>query len=284
MILVADGGSTSCDWIALNSNTHKFILKFKTKGLNPVYSSVEEMMKVIVDAEELVQFKNEIKAIYFFGAGCNSKVFSNKLKTVFKSFFAGVSKIKINGDIQGAVYACTNVKSVVGILGTGSNICYYDGATIRTNIESLGYSLMDDGAGSALGRLLLRAYFYKKMPSILAKRFSENFNLDPDYIKENIYHKPFAGRFLASHAKFVFDNLNESFSEQLLVQNLENYFDTHVVQFKKELENDPIHFVGSVAFLSKNILAIMCNKYGYTLGNVIKSPIHNLAENLKYYI
>ncbi len=284
MILIADGGSTSCDWVCLNPDTHEVIQKIKTKGLNPAYSSVKELMQVLTIATDLLQIKNEIKAIYFFGAGSNSDVFANKLKSVFDSYFPQLSLVKIQGDIQGAVYACTHKPGVVGILGTGSNICYYNGTEIQTNIESLGYSIMDDGAGSALGRLLLRAYFYKQLPAELSEALSSTYNVDPDYVKENIYSKPFPGRFMASYAKFVFDNIDEPFLEELLNQNLINYFETHVRQFENEMKNVPLHFVGSVAYLSKGQIEKLCNEYGYELGNVIQAPIDDLAKNINYYI
>jgi N-acetylglucosamine kinase-like BadF-type ATPase len=284
LILIADGGSTSCDWVYLNPKNHKVIQKIKTKGLNPAYSSFEELTHVINNSEDLLQVKNEVKAVYFFGAGCNSELFSNKLKSVFESYFPQLSKVEIQGDIQGAVYACTDKPGVVGILGTGSNICYFNGKEIQTNTESLGYSIMDDGAGSALGRLLLRSYFYKQMPAELSEALSSSYNIDPDYVKENIYSKPFPGRFMASYAKFVFDNIGNPFLEELLNQNLINYFETHVRQFENELKNVPLHFVGSIAYLSKRQIEILCKDYGYKLGNVIQAPIDDLAKNINYYI
>ena len=35
MILITDGGSTKCDWIAIDSNGNQTVDKIRTKGLNP---------------------------------------------------------------------------------------------------------------------------------------------------------------------------------------------------------------------------------------------------------
>lgn len=284
MILVADGGSTSCDWVCLHAQSFEIIESFKTSGMNPAYTSEEDIFEVLEASNILKSIKNQISSIFFFGAGCNSNIFAGKLNGVFKRYFALANSIRIQGDIQGAVYACTHESGVVAILGTGSNICYYDGSEIRTNIESLGYSVMDDGAGSALGRLLLRAFFYKQLPSHLEDKFSEQYDVNPDSIKNNIYHKPFPGRFMASYAKFVFDNLNEPSIEQILNQNINNFFDTHVVQFQEELKSVPIHFVGSIAYHSREQIQEICATRRFRLGEIIQSPIDPLAQNINHYI
>ncbi|MBT8232090.1 MAG: N-acetylglucosamine kinase [Saprospiraceae bacterium] len=284
MILIADGGSTSCDWVCLNTESHDVVEKITTNGINPTYSDTDKIKSELENSKLLSKYKNQISGIYFFGAGCKSEVFAKKLEDVLRSFFPNLSKCNIKGDIEGAVYACTNQPSVVGILGTGSNICFYDGTTIHSKLESLGYSIMDDGGGSALGRMLIRSYFYNELPTELGLKLSQDYNLDPDYLKSNIYQKPFPGRFLASYAKFVFENLNDPFIESLLNKNLENYFQTHVLQYKDELQNVPIHFVGTVAFKSHKYLQAICDKHKITLGHVIRTPIDTLAQNVNYYI
>ncbi len=42
MILIADGGSTKCDWILLDPNGD-VVLKTRTRGLNPAVISPEEI-------------------------------------------------------------------------------------------------------------------------------------------------------------------------------------------------------------------------------------------------
>jgi len=284
VILIADSGSTSCDWAILNPSSLVVDLQFKTKGLNPTYLSTDEIKSILNNSIDILKFKDKVSLIYFFGAGCNSHIFKEKLEDVFQLYFSAADKVSIQGDIQGAVYACTSKPGVVGILGTGSNICYYDGSEIHFKLDSLGYSIMDDGAGSALGRQLLRAYFYKQMPNEIAELFSKEFNINPDYLKENLYSKPFAGRFLASYAKFVLDNKNDPFMNHLLTENLEGYFESHVSQYAELLKNIPIHFVGSIAYFSKIQLEMLCLKYKFKLGNVIQSPINYLAKNIKSYL
>ena len=282
MILIADGGSTSCDWICLKSDSKEIFKRLTTPGLNPVYTSESDIYKLLNDSEELSELKDQIESIYFYGAGCNSDLFENQLSTIFKAYFPKLEKCIINGDIQGAVYASTQKPAVVGILGTGSNICFYDGIEIHTALESMGYSIMDDGAGSALGRMLLRTYYYKQLPENLNKALLDTYNLDADFVKNNIYHQPFPGRFMASYARFVFDHLDEPCMEKILMTNLNNYFHTHVMRFETELKSYPLYLVGSIAHFGKKQIEQLCEKYNITLGGIIKSPIEPLAMNISH--
>ena len=73
------------------------------------------------------------------------------------------------------------------------------------NTVSLGYTVMDEASGNYFGKLLLREYFYAMMPQRIAARFEELNNLDPDFIKLNLYRKPNPNMYLASFAKFMFE-------------------------------------------------------------------------------
>jgi N-acetylglucosamine kinase-like BadF-type ATPase len=55
--------------------------------------------------------------------------------------------ILVKEDLLGAAYAVYRGKpTMVCILGTGSNSCYFDGKDIKVELPSLGFLLGDDGA------------------------------------------------------------------------------------------------------------------------------------------
>ena len=49
---------------------------------------------------------------------------------------------------------------------------------------------MDDCSGNRFGRHLIRGYYFGKMPKELAQEFEEEYNVDADYIKQNLYKEP----------------------------------------------------------------------------------------------
>ncbi len=74
-----------------------------------------------------------------------------------------------------AVYAASGKEpAIVCILGTGSNSCYFDGENMQMKAASLGYILMDEASGNYFGKVLLRDYYYNKMPKAIAEKFEKN--------------------------------------------------------------------------------------------------------------
>ena len=83
MILIADGGSTKADWIALDSNKKEHF-RVRTLGLNPAVISSEELTNRIINMFQLINIKDEVTQVYFYGAGCGTPKANAILKDVMK--------------------------------------------------------------------------------------------------------------------------------------------------------------------------------------------------------
>ena len=155
MILIADGGSTKADWIALDNNKEE-VFRVRTLGLNPAVVSKEELLNRIENIFQLINIKEAVEAIHFYGAGCGTAIPVKILHDVLKSIFTNAS-INISEDMLAAVYASSAQNpAIVCILGTGSNSCYYDGNNIEMITPSLGYTIMDEASGNYFGKKLIR--------------------------------------------------------------------------------------------------------------------------------
>lgn len=279
MILIADSGSTKCDWIEIDeSGIQK---SFQTVGLNPAYLTEGEISGIINASNELLRSKDKIREIYFFGAGCGESKLSDKVQTILSHVFYNAKSIVVKGDIDVAVHACTEKPGVVGILGTGCNVCYFDGEDIEFKIPSLGFSLIDDGSGTDISRRLLRSYYLGTMPSALRKAFKSEYELNPEIIKQKLYKERSSSRYLASFTPFLFEHIEDSFMKQILKDALEAFFDNLVSLYKKELVDVPLHFVGSVAYYSKDMIHEICTDRGIKLGHIVKEPISILVKDIK---
>lgn len=276
MILIADGGSTKADWIALDSSKNE-IFRVRTLGLNPAVVPEEELTNRIVNMFQLVNVKEEVREIHFYGAGCGTPKPIEILKKVFQSIFIN-AKINISEDMLAAVYAASQKKeSIVCILGTGSNSCYFDGEIMHIKTASLGYTLMDEASGNYFGKKLLRDYYYEKMPKFIAEKFNEQFDLDADVIKFNLYRQSNPNMYLASFAKFMFDFKEEKYIKRLIKKGFEEFFKYRVLPFGKD-ENVPIYFIGSIAYYFRNILNKIAKKHSLKINGVIQRPIDNLLD------
>lgn len=282
MILIADGGSTKADWIALDSNKNE-VFRVRTLGLNPAVVSREELTNRIVHMYQLMDVKQKVRQVHFYGAGCGTPKPVKILKEVMQEIFVNAT-INISEDMLAAVYASSGLNpAVVCILGTGSNSCYFDGKKLHMKVPSLGYTIMDEASGNYFGKRLIKDYYYKLMPKEIAEDFKKQYDLDADVIKFNLYRKSNPNMYLAKFAKFMFDYKENTYIRKIMEEGFQEFFQLRVLPYHPSA-NTPIYFIGSIAFYFRDILENIAEKDGLAITDVIQRPINNLLEFHKKYI
>lgn len=272
--LIADSGSTKCEWCLINNGKKKTIV---TQGISPYFLSTEQIIELL-QKELMPKLKNVvIDEVYYYGTGLSNTKNIKSVKTALKKLFA-VAKIDVNHDLLAAARAlCGDKKGIACILGTGSNSCYYNGKKIVKNSPGLGYVLGDEGSGTYLGKKVIQYYLYNTFDEDLMNRFNKQFNTNKTEILESVYKKPLANRYLATFAKFLADNRGHFMVENIIEDCLNDFFFTHLNKYS-ESWTSPIHFVGSVAFGFKDVLQDLCNSYELELGKVLKKPMEGLIN------
>ncbi|PCI31968.1 MAG: N-acetylglucosamine kinase [Flavobacteriaceae bacterium] len=276
MILIADGGSTKADWILLNLEGEQ-LFKTRTEGLNPAVLSDDELVRRIQSNDTLATYKGDVEKIFFYGAGCGTDKPTAALKSIFESFFINASDVIVKEDTYAAAYAATTEPGIVCILGTGSNSCFFDGKDVHMKLPSLGYVLMDEASGNHIGKKLIRDYFYKKMPETIAKQFEEQYDVDADVIKANIYKKENPNTYLATFAEFILANERTEYANLVLRKVILEFFKNRILTFE-EYKTTPVHFVGSIAYFSSDIIREIAAELGVTIGKIIRRPIDGLLD------
>ena len=274
MVLIADGGSTKADWIAINSEKEE-VFRVRTLGLNPAVVSKEELHNRIINMFQLINIKDDVTEIHFYGAGCGTPGPIAILKEILETIFIN-AKVAISEDMLAAVYAATGKEpAMVCILGTGSNSCYFDGEKMEMLVPSLGYILMDEASGNYFGKKLIVDYFYKRMPKSISLEFEKEFSLDPDYIKKNVYREVNPNMYLASFAKFMFDYKDEKYIKRLIKKGFQEFFKCRVLPYSLD-STSKIYFIGSIAHYFRDILEKVAAKNNLQITDVIQRPIDNL--------
>ena len=275
MKLLVDSGSTKADWIAID-DSGKVLFTTQTLGLNPEVLDKEEIIQRLNDKFDILQNKDKATHLYFYGAGCGTDRMKIFLTEVFQKYFSNAN-IVVHEDTYAAVYATTpkDEKAIVCILGTGSNCSYFDGKVLHQKVQSLGYIAMDDCSGNRFGRHLIRGYYFNQMPAELAKEFEEEYNVDADYIKNNLYKEPNPNAYLATFAKFLIKHKDTEFCKKFIDREMESFVENYIKQFDNCTEV-PVHFIGSIAFYLKDELEKVLNKHNIKIGNVLRRPIDGL--------
>ncbi|MCD2258871.1 N-acetylglucosamine kinase [Psychroserpens luteolus] len=279
MILITDSGSTKCDWIAVDKNGEQLHEKIRTKGLNPAILKEKKLNKIIKKSDELMQFKDQVTHIFFYGAGCGTTNPKLILTGVLESIFTN-AVVDVQEDTMAAVRATLNHNdeaAVVCILGTGSNCSYFDGHKLHQRVVSLGYTIMDDASGNYFGKELIKDYYYNNMPEDIKVAFEHKYNLDADYIKYNLYKQPNPNAYLASFAEFMFLNKDSEYIKTLIKSGIRVFTNNMIFQYKEELKTVPVHFAGSIAFFSETEIREVADELGFTVGNFERRPIEGLV-------
>lgn len=282
MILIADSGSTKCDWIQLNQDGTEFN-RFKTMGFNPYFHSAEVIHQVLSKEANLANNANEeIESIYWYGAGCSSPslnliVHAGLEKTFHKA------RIHVEHDLIGAAYSTYRGKPQIScILGTGSNSVFFDGENAYEEVPALAYVLGDEGSGTFLGKRLLAEYLYKRLPKELARDFKKKFKLNKNDIINRVYNQPHPNVWLASFSKFYGEHSDHGWVREVIREGFVRFRDAHILCFEKANQVE-VNFVGSVAWHFRDILREVLEEEGIEFGHVVQRPLDGLVDyHLKY--
>ena len=277
MILIVDSGATKADWIALDDKGEEVFMT-QTLGLSPEVLTREVIEDRLANNFELAKSRAKVKRLYFYGAGCGTNRMKKFLRNIFKSYFTN-AKIEVKEDTYAAIYSTTKVghQGIVCILGTGSNCSYYDGHQLFQKVISLGYIPMDDGSGNFFGRKLIRDYYFHKMPQALGLKFSSEYNLDPDVIKENLYKQPNPNTYLATFARFLIENKDHPYCKGVIDKGLQQFVNNYIMQFELATKV-PVHFVGSIAYFLREELKAVLERNDLIPGVIRQRPIEGLVE------
>src|SRR6478672_6428296 len=137
MIAVIYSGSRVANWKIANKG--KEILDVRTIGINPFFNDEKYILQILNKNIKLIHNAEQIKKIYFFGAGASSKERKEIISNAFSKFFR-YSKIIVNHDLLAAAKAsCDDKLGIVCTVGSGSNAAFFDGKKIIENNYGLGY-------------------------------------------------------------------------------------------------------------------------------------------------
>ncbi|HMH34727.1 MAG TPA: BadF/BadG/BcrA/BcrD ATPase family protein [Puia sp.] len=271
-ILIADSGSTKCEWCLLRNGKKKLV---ETQGISPYFLNTIQIEQIL--RNELLPgiAKANIDSIYYYGTGCGSAANRLIVNKAIKATFPNAS-IHVNHDLMGAARAlCGKTKGIACILGTGSNSCYFDGKKIVKNSPGLGYVLGDEGSGAYLGKKVLQYYLYNTFDEDLRYKFDAAYTTNQAEILENLYKKPLPNRYLASFAIFLAENRGHYMVENIAEDGINDFFYNHLCKYQESWKY-PIHFVGSVAYGFRDIIKDLGRTYEFELGNIYQKPMDGL--------
>ena len=275
MIVVAESGSTKCDWLLDDGNGH--VYETFTIGFNPFFHSTEVVLEHLKANAELMKHALQIQEVNFYGAGCSSEDRNAVIRAGLEAVFVN-AKCSVGHDLNAAAYSTfSGEPAITCILGTGSNSCYFDGNEVSEVIPALGYILGDEGSGSYFGKRILADYIYERLPKELQKDFRGRYQLTKEEIFSKVYNQRDANVFLASFMRFLVPHKEHPYFSEIINKGLRHFAEIHIACYPN-YKDVPVHFVGSVSYYFQDILRDIADEMGFTVGNVNKNPVSALLE------
>ena len=271
-VLIADSGSTKTRWV-LTTNPDAVAV---TPGLNPrltpeadFHAAVRRMLADLPAAAEASE-------VWFYGAGCGTEDMQARVSAWLRQDLPEAT-VHVEGDLLGACRAtCGHDAGLVGILGTGSNLCYYDGVDIKRRWTSTGYLLGDEGSGNHIGRRLLKDYLEGLMPDDMEACFHMEYPMSHGEFLQHLYEEPYPNRFLASLAPFAARHKGDPYVDTVLAE----CFDAFLSQVARHHlpATRPLHLVGGLTATFAPELEIAVRKAGLTLASLNPDPLEGLLR------
>lgn len=275
MKLIVDGGATKTQWVVLND--HKKTDQFITHGLNPYYQDANTINQLLSEGLPKNLLFHEVTSLYYYGTGCSTFENCALIKTILLHFFPE-AQITVHHDLYGAALALfQDQPGIACILGTGSNSCLWDGKEITESIPSLGYLIGDEGSGTYLGKLLLKALLDQNSDSEITDLFYRYTGLDFSEILHKIYKEPHSNRWIAGLSTFALEHKENTIVKECIHRNFNDHI-VHQISRYPKYKNYNIGFVGSVAWYFKEELKTVLKQNGLMAQTIIKEPMEGLIK------
>ena len=278
MLIISDCGATKADWAVIRDGED--VLKFSTCGFNAaVEKNADKLASSLKNGlERLSVIPGVPLSLYIYCAGVVSETLASEFQATFHAFFPG-AQVEIYSDMLGAARAvCGHNAGVVGILGTGSNSCIYDGNAITLQGRGGGYVLGDEASGAWFGKRLLSDYIRRLLPRDLDEALGREYDIDYQKIVQGVYRSGVPSAYLASYFPFVQQHRDSPYIKQLMQEGLALYFDRVLSAYCRELESLPLSFCGSVAYFCRDRIRECASERGWKIAGILRSPIEGLID------
>ena len=146
---------------------------------------------------------------------------------------------------------------------------------IVQHVSPLGYVLGDEGGGAVLGRNLVNGIFKGHIP--LKEEFLAAHGLSYEEIIRRVYREPYANRFLASFAPFIYAHITRPDIREMVLASFRDFAARNLSRYPAGL---PVSFVGGVAAHFEALLREALEAEGYRVETIVESPAEGL---LKYH-
>lgn len=273
MKIIVEAGATKSSWRIVRDGAQVNSLQFQ--GMNVSTMPMEHVLEVLSDAlSNLGEQKAE--GFYLYVAGIVTPQIRDVLEHCIRSWIE-VDDLDIQNDLVAAARAvCGRAPGIAAILGTGSNLCFYDGSSVSQPVRSGGYIIGDEGGGAVLGKLFLADYIKGLVPEPVASEFAESHDATYEGIVNFVYKSPAPAGALGSLAPWLLERYGNPYVKSLIERNFQDFIDRSLSHC--DTSQYPVGVVGGWGYACREIFTRLCEAKGIKTGRFEPEPISGLIK------
>jgi glucosamine kinase len=273
MIAVVESGSTKSDWRIIDADGQ--VTETSTAGFNPYHVGRDRIVEELSRNEVLRGLASSVATVHFYGAGCSSSAMNSIVQGAIQEVFAH-AEVHVDHDLLGAALAAGQGSAcIVGILGTGSNACFFDGADVDNGRPALGYVLGDEAGGSWFGKRIIADHLHGLLPEPMHAAL-ENLGVTRESVLQRVYMEPRPNTYLAGFMPVLSEFRQTAYAQTLLRDGFTAFLTRYVCHFPQHSAVE-VHLVGSVAHHFADELRASATQLGVRIGRIVHRPIDALV-------
>jgi N-acetylglucosamine kinase-like BadF-type ATPase len=274
--LIGESGSTKCDWLLFEGQAAQ--RSWSSSGFNLRVQGAAAVRRQLAEEVWPLLQGSQVSHVFFYGPSLSTPDACAHLAELLREGLGPSARIEVAHDLLAAARAtCAHRAGVVGILGTGSNACRYDGQQITESRGGWGYLLGDEGSGMDLGRSLLKAALDGELNAAHVAELEAEWGQTAPQLARSLYDLPRPNVRLAELAPALLARRAVPPFRDLVQSRIRKYIELSFVPWMLEADS-VVHVVGSIAAELEPELARLLPDYGLRLGRVVARPLAELAD------
>lgn len=277
MKLLVEAGSTKTDSLVLFPDGGRSTIH-KSKGINPV---TDPDHTLAIDALLAPYRDLDINLVMYYGSGCIGPEVNDPLAHIIADRLPSHPDVHIHDDLIAVGHGlCPAVGGIIGILGTGSNIGYFDSFTIIDRVKSCGYLLGDEGSGFRIGQAVYRMLCRDQLPATLIHQICESEQIHQRDLITSLYSHTNPRTYIASFARYVKDIPSDVHTK--VMDEVFGDFITRMVKPLHDRHGGSVYLSGSIAFHFQEVLLQKLRKNYNIAATFAPSPLEGLIRYHRY--
>jgi len=277
MTILIESGATKSDWRVFDSEGRQTD-RFKCPGMNVSSMKIQDIEDIIKNALNSHGISS-LEQFIMYTAGVVTEEIRWELSSYIRSLVKvdEIDEIDIQNDLVGAARALFGKSAgIVAIMGTGSNVCFYDGNSLSQKVYAGGFILGDDGSAAVLGKLFIADFLKGLIPESIADEFSSQFDSSYAGIVENVYRSSAPSKYLGSLAPFIVAHYTDPYIKNLVDGNFKAFINKSILRY--DTQTYSLGIVGGFGYAYRDIFSRLCEEAGIKVSRFLPEPIDGLID------